>query len=428
MIQLGKRSECCGCTACASVCPRGAIVMKADGMGFMYPSVNPDLCIGCGKCEQVCGFANAPSLVSPMVDAVAMRHYDSAEVLTSRSGAAFVALSDVVLSRGGSVYGAAFDADFSVHHRRAVTAAERDAFKGSKYVQSRMEGTFGDVLADLRSGREVLFSGTSCQVAGLKAFIGDRKGADGRPLSSRLVLVDVLCHGAPAPAVWKAYLGYRSARAGSAVTSADFRDKKRWGWKAHRETVGFADGSFVSSRSFTDLFYKHIMLRPSCGECPFNSLQRVSDITLADFWGWEKTDPALNADDLGYSLLLISSDKGLRLLEECRFVVAMRPVDIDTCMQRPLRERVTFSPLSDAFERDFLKLVASPSGAVGSGAAASLGAACSAGADGSVAPAGAVGSGFASLLRRYGDLNFSSQLRYLRRWARQFLRRLLGRV
>lgn len=170
------KTDCCGCTACESVCPHGAIRMVPDTFGFLYPEVDDSLCVDCGLCEKVCAFHGdydrSLNRVKPL--AYAAKHKNPEEIAVSQSGAAFVALSDFILSQGGVVYGAGYTGHFRVVHKKAETRAERDEFRGSKYVQSDMNTVFGQVREDLNNGSLVLFSGTPCQTAGLNSFVGKR--------------------------------------------------------------------------------------------------------------------------------------------------------------------------------------------------------------------------------------------------------------
>lgn len=237
MIQITDPADCCGCTACASVCAHNAITMKPDVMGFLYPVVDKAKCVDCGLCEKVCSFNEHydTSLNLSKPDAYAARHTDMDEVETSRSGAAFIAISDWILKQGGVVYGAGYADHFRVVHKRAVTPEERDEFKGSKYVQSDMESVFWQVKQDLKNGMIVLFSGTPCQTSGLNAYVGKK-------LRENLYLVDIVCHGVPAPYVWRDYLAYLEKKQGAKICWVNFRDKQEFGWSAHRETFKFVNG------------------------------------------------------------------------------------------------------------------------------------------------------------------------------------------
>lgn len=237
MIQIKDSSECCGCTACASICPHDAISMQPDKMGFLYPVVNERKCMDCGLCEEVCAFhAHYDTHLNlPHPEAYAARHKDMCEVETSRSGAVFIAISDWILEQGGIVYGAGYTGHFRVVHKRATTKEERDEFKGSKYVQSDLGNIFRIVKQDLKDGRIVLFSGTPCQTAGLNAYIG-------RKLRENLYLVDIVCHGVPAPYLWRDFLVYLEKKQGDTICWVNFRDKQEFGWAAHRETFKYVNG------------------------------------------------------------------------------------------------------------------------------------------------------------------------------------------
>lgn len=237
MIRITNPADCCGCTACASICTHDAITMQPDTLGFLYPKVDETLCTNCGLCEKVCAFNNSydksHNLDKPIV--YAARHKNIHEVETSRSGAAFIALSDYIIERGGVIYGAGYTDHFRVVHKRATTKEERNEFKGSKYVQSDLSTVFRQIKKDLQDGLVVLFSGTPCQTAGLNSFIGKR-------LRKNLILVDIVCHGVPGPYLWRDYLSFLEKKYGSTICWVNFRDKQEYGWAAHRESFKFVNG------------------------------------------------------------------------------------------------------------------------------------------------------------------------------------------
>ncbi len=426
MIRISDRGLCCGCGACVAVCPRGALRLGRDAMGFEYPEVSPELCTDCGRCEKVCGFSAAveasertpdvaagkafeggaevfsgsggevcaevfsgsgaasPGGLHRPLRSLAARHKDLSEIMRSRSGAAFPALTEALLQRGGTVFGAELSPSCrSVEHRAAHSPADRDRFRGSKYIQSSTAQAFAQLRGELSEGREAIFSGTPCQCHALLLFLP-------AALRQNLTLIDFVCHGVASPAFWDRYLDYIGK--GKTVVKADFRDKGRFGWKAHRESFILSDGTLKTSRSFTDIYYKHLMMRPSCLRCPFCSTFRCSDITLADFWGWEKSDASLNPDDRGCSLLLVNSPKGMKLLDAASPLLDIKEVNLDDCLQRPLRERLVPGAECGAFERDF----------------------CS-------------GVAMRKLLRRYGDRNLRTALRRFYLYLRRHLRRMLKR-
>jgi coenzyme F420-reducing hydrogenase beta subunit len=357
MIQITNPADCCGCTACASICAHEAITMKPAALGFLYPEAEKDKCVDCGLCDQVCAFHDHydTSLNLPQPLAYAARHKDMAEVETSRSGAAFIAISDYILEQGGVVYGAGYADHFRVVHKRATTKEERNEFKGSKYVQSDMNTVFRQVKQDLRDGLKVLFSGTPCQTAGLHSYVGKR-------LREKLYLMDIICHGVPSPKLWEDYLEWQETKNHSIVTNVDFRNKVDFGWDDHRETLWFGKRK-RSFNIYTHLFYLDVFLRDSCFSCKFCNLQRPSDTSFGDFWKLRESHPELNKDNKGYSLLLVNSEKGGLLLEACSKDLQLTACDIKDCMQRnlfaPTPTRIGFEQVRLCYIQDgFTALVA----------------------------------------------------------------------
>ena len=350
MIQIKYKKDCCGCAACVAVCTRNAITMQPDALGFLYPVVDKDKCTECGLCDKVCAFNDnydkSLNLEQPI--AYGARHKDMDEVATSRSGAAFIAISDYILENGGVVYGAGYTDHFRVVHKRAATKEQRNEFKGSKYVQSDMTGVFRQVKEDLRNGLTVLFSGTPCQTAGIHSYVGAK-------LRANLFLVDIVCHGVPAPYIWRDYLIYLEKKYKSTICGVDFRDKNKFGWVAHRESFKFAENKDTDADTYTYTFYKHIMLRHSCGTCKYANLQRPSDITIADFWGWEKTDPKINADDKGLSLILCNTNKGQEIFDTIMEEMTYVKVELKNCMQPNLQYPTKPHPKRMTFEHDYEK-------------------------------------------------------------------------
>lgn len=363
MIQLIDKTQCCGCTACYSVCPYDAIRMVPDALGFMYPEIELAKCVNCGLCEKVCTFNDSynKSLNIPQIKAYALRHKNLDEVNTSRSGAAFICLSDWIIENGGVIYGAGYSEGFRVIHKRAETREQRDEFKGSKYVQSDLNKVFRMIKTDLEEGRLVMFSGTPCQTSGLSSYIGPHK-------RNRLYLVDIVCHGVPAPSIWKDYLSYIEKKYRAKIISVNFRDKTELGWTAHMESF-VLNSVKIYRQTFSNMFYKHIMFRPSCKVCHFANLVRPSDLTLADFWGWQNWNPSLNIDDKGISLVLCNTEKGKQLFHDISTMATIEEVDIFKCLQPNLQHPSRFSTEYLQFEKDYkrfgFKYVARKYGDVG---------------------------------------------------------------
>lgn len=352
MINILNPSQCCGCTACASICSHDAITMQPDALGFLYPVVDAQKCVNCGLCDKVCafndGYDKSLNLSQPI--AYGARHKDINEVATSRSGAAFIAISDYILEHGGVVYGVGYTDHFRVVHKRATTKEHRNEFKGSKYVQSDLTGVFRQVKQDLRDGLTVLFSGTPCQTAGLNSYVGSK-------WRNNLVLVDIVCHGVPGPYVWRDYIAYMEKIYGEKVSNVEFREKQLCGWSSHKEAFWFcgAKHRIVIRNSYTYLFLRHIILRHSCSDCKYTNLQRPSDITIADFWGWEKTHPTINADDKGLSLVLCNTKKGKQLFDAVKGCMTVIPAKLENCVQPNLQRPSEIHPLRMDFERDYAR-------------------------------------------------------------------------
>lgn len=265
----------------------------------------------------------------------------------SRSGGVFTALSDYVLNIGGVIYGCALDKNFMAVHKRATTKQERDEFRGSKYVQSVMGNTYLQVKEDLNNSLNVMFSGTPCQVDGLKRFL-----SVSNVNMTNLITVDLVCHGVPSPKVWGDYLKYRKEKMGSDIVHVDFRNKKDFGWKDHVETLTFNNGKIVSSRYYRDLFYSDYIIRRSCHECNYTSKKRVADITLADFWGIDSLDSSFN-DNKGVSLILINSDLGKNLFDKISDKLICEEFDSSKVNQTSLEHPHYYKAKKEEFWKDY---------------------------------------------------------------------------
>ena len=351
MIDVQDKSKCCGCTACCSACSHDAIRMEPDELGFLYPKADSGKCIECGLCERLCAFASNKEIPENIClpDCFAVRHKNINDVELSRSGAAFIAFSDVILRDGGAVYGAAFDSNLVVRHQRASTPHKRDLFRGSKYVQSALDDTFVSVKNDLIHGISVLFSGTACQIAGLKRFIP-------QTLQQKLFTVGIICHGVPSPYVFRDYLLFVEQKYGKKITSFNFRDNNINGWDDHVESMTFSDGESVSSIVFRNIFYRNNTLRESCYKCPYANTNRVEDITIGDFWGWEKAVPGFNQDNKGVSLVLVNNSKGRQLFELSKEDVVSISVPLENCLQRNLIRPTPRPADRDSLEKGYARL------------------------------------------------------------------------
>ncbi len=297
--------------ACVPVCPVNCIAVTVDEEGFEYPVRDAARCTDCGKCTAVCPVMNkpAPTPAEGFPAAYAAWSRDEHTRRESSSGGVFPELAKQFLREGGVVFGAAFRDDFhAVHHIRIDSPDALPQLQGSKYVQSSTVGVFPQVKELLGSGRKVFFSGTPCQVAGLRNFIGgDTQG---------LTTCDLVCHGVPSPGVFEKYMNEQEEKYGAKTTEYSFRHK-RTGWNFMEVHQEFSNERTYHSMDWADNFMhgflKNVLLRPVCYRCPFYTLPRIADITLADYWGVATKYPRYD-DDKGTSLVLTHSKKGNELL------------------------------------------------------------------------------------------------------------------
>lgn len=307
MLKLISKHDCCSCTACASICPKGCIAMTADSEGFYYPEINENLCINCGLCEKVCPLLHKPAQHT-ILNVYGAKNCDDGIRYTSSSGGMFTLFAEQVLNSGGVVFGAAFDGSLQVCHTGISTIQELEKLRGSKYVQSKMTGIFKKVRTLLNNGKKVLFSGTPCQIAGLKGFL--MKDYE------KLLTVDVVCHGVPSAKVYNKHLTEIASDTGESITKVNFRDKAN-GWK-QGETLFFTKthriGAPKRQETYMRLFLNNVSIRPSCGDCAFNNKRSLADVTIADYWGIDKQFPEFD-DDKGVTLVMINTEKGQQLFD-----------------------------------------------------------------------------------------------------------------
>ena len=302
-----EKKDCCGCGACAAACPRGCIQMRADEEGCLYPFIDGARCTGCGLCQKACPMGSQPSGGLP--EAYALINGDGAVRRDSTSGGVFTLLAEAVLETGGLVFGAAMQGDMTVRHVAAERPQELAALRGSKYVQSDTGDTYRQAKQYLTEGRTVLYTGTPCQISGLKGYLGKDY--------VNLICQDVICHGAPAPAVWQRYVAHREGKAGAKCSAVSFRCKEP-DWVDYSLRMTFENGAVYQATARQDpylrAFLRDLSLRPSCYHCSFKGESRPADLTLGDFWGVWGLEPQLH-DGKGTSLVLVHSEKGRRLLE-----------------------------------------------------------------------------------------------------------------
>lgn len=311
MIQIS--SACTGCHACVAICSQKCIDMEDSGEGFMFPVVHMESCIQCDRCKEVCPVLRMPDR-NQHTRVVALKSKDEAERENSTSGGVFPLLAKQLLNDGGIIYGAVYECDFSVRHVAVENSEYLPLLQGTKYVQSKIGRVFTEVEDKLKTGRSVLFSGTPCQCAGLRAFLG--KNYD------NLILVDLICHGVPSPKVWQTYIDYRAKQenSGKRPVRINMRAKVS-GWSRYSTEFDYGNGKITRIQNSQDPFIRafigNICLRSSCSECLEKGTERCTDLTLGDYWGIWSQHPEFN-DEKGTSVVFVHSAKGMDMLNRVK--------------------------------------------------------------------------------------------------------------
>lgn len=350
IILFEKKEECMGCTACSQICPTGAIEMRPDKEGFIYPEINEENCILCNKCIAVCPLTKEIDAEDFSQEYYAAYHKKEDILKDSSSGGVFTVLSDEVLSQQGVVYGVLYDEKFSVVHSRATSPEERNAMRGSKYTESRRNNLFLSVAKDLQNGLFILFSGTPCQCAGLKSYLKMSK-ID----KSNLLLCDFECHGVFSPLIYEEYKDFLESTFDGILTDFAFREKKK-GWRNSQLKVHI-DNNDVSEicddkYSVMNLYRGLTYARPSCFECHFTSYTRASDITMADFWNISETQPDFN-NQMGVSRVLVNTQKGKKLFAHIENQMELRKSNKEACWQPHLEYSAVRPNNRDNFWKEY---------------------------------------------------------------------------
>ncbi|MCI9229921.1 MAG: 4Fe-4S binding protein [Lachnospiraceae bacterium] len=305
-----EKKTCCGCGACADICPVGAIHMVMDEEGFRYPKVNEKKCTKCGKCASTCPMKGRKAEETEK-SYFGIRAKERGLRLASSSGGMFPLLADYVFRRQGVVYGAAYDGNMKVAHGEARDRQELDVLKRTKYVQSDLTGTYRRIRRRLEEGRWVLFCGTPCQAQALRLFLGRAY--------PKLIMADLVCYGAPSPGIWEAYVKSLERKRGGKMTAFSFRDK-RAGDNGH--TCAYVVDGREYARSlnadlFCRMYFTNHSIRPSCHACGYCTVDRDSDFTLGDFWGIEKVRPDMD-DGMGTSMVILHTGLAREIWEEVK--------------------------------------------------------------------------------------------------------------
>lgn len=359
-IEIVKKNECCGCGSCMQKCPKNAISMIEDKEGFLIPVINKELCVNCGICTKVC--PQLKEKIKPKEDypqAYAIYNKNAEELLKSSSGGMFSVIANYVLDNKGIVFGAAYNDDNEVNHIYVENKEDLQKLRNSKYVQSNINNTYKEVEKNLKENRLTLFTGTPCQVAGLKAYLMKEY--------ENLILVDIVCHGVPNQKVFKKYLEYLEGKFKSKIKTYNFRNKEQNGWGLYAK-IETEDGKIRYKNSAFDPYYNAFleckMYRESCYNCHYTSFYRNSDITLADYWGILSVHPEFYSEK-GVSLVLINNKKGKELLNRISEKIEYIETDLEKASQknmnlkrpsnRPKERNYIYNGINEKNSNQFIK-------------------------------------------------------------------------
>lgn len=310
MIKIIEKKDCCGCYACYNVCPQNCIEFKKDNEGFLYPVVDETKCVNCDLCTKVCPIENKKETINDLHLAFACNNCNLSVRLNSSSGGVFFSLAKYVIESDGVVYGASFDKNINLIVTRVENEHEISPLMGAKYVQAEVGKIYQSIKVDLISGKLVMFVGTSCQIAGLNNFLRGQT-------YENLIMVDFVCHGVPSPGVWQSFLKYREKKMRSKMVKAEFRNKSV-SWRQYCAVFSYQNGKqekiHRSDNPYQQSFLKNYILRPSCYDCKFKGTERISDMTIGDFWTIKQYVKELD-DKKGTSLVLIHSQKGMDIFD-----------------------------------------------------------------------------------------------------------------
>jgi len=349
MIQIIDKEKCCGCAACFNACPKNCITMRSDEEGFLYPFVDETICNDCGICEKVCPELHPVKESIVEQKAFLVQHKNGNIRKESTSGGAFTAISEYVIKQGGVVFGVAYDKNFHVIHKFVENTEDLRFFRNSKYVQSIVGDTFSQAKEFLKLGRLVCFSGTPCQIEGLKKYLNKEY--------VNLITVDIVCRAVPSPLVWDKYLSFQGVNSKN-TNNILFRDKKYFGYKYSVMSIynqnnkeKYHDG--IDTDVMLRAFFSNVCDRPSCYSCSFKKRYRISDFTLWDCFDVAKFSKKLD-DDKGTTRILTHTEKANQILEKISDKVIIERIDVELAIAgvREMIKSVPTNPKREVFFKD----------------------------------------------------------------------------
>lgn len=314
-LETKNKKLCNGCGICTLGCPSNAISMVADNEGFLYPVIDEEKCIHCNKCKNICSNFNNSKDYDKAYMAI---NNNKEELKNSSSGGIFYILAKYVIEKNGVVFGVEYDESMEARHNFHTTMEECKKFQGSKYVRSNLNNSFEKVEEFLKKDKYVLFTGTPCQCNALKVFL--KKDYD------KLIICDIICHANPSPKVFNKYINELEEKYNKKVINFYHRPKEN-GWHNATPIIEFADHSKINDKLYFDAFGHELINRPSCYNCMFTGLNRVSDFTIADLWGNDKICPKVEDNNTGISLLCINNKKAEDILKYIKEKMKLQQID-----------------------------------------------------------------------------------------------------
>lgn len=324
------KAECCGCSACYAVCPTYAIEMKKDSRGFLYPVIDEQKCIGCKSCTRICAYKKdlkCSEKSNNKHSIYAVKAKDKDVVKNSSSGGMFTVLSDWIISQNGAIVSALYNSfTHKVEFKIYEDTHTRNQARGSKYIQADSGDVFKKALDWIKfhPDKNLLFIGTGCQASGFAEYTLKNK------VRNRVIIVDLICHGAPSPGLWERYASDIEKKQGNQITRIAFKDKKN-GW-LKPSVYALIGEKEVSIEGYSTWFYGEYSIRESCFQCPYTKIERSSDITIGDYWGVNQKHPEFY-DFMGVSLAILQSEQGRKVFEEIRKKVDCIEVSEEECLQ-----------------------------------------------------------------------------------------------
>lgn len=356
-MEICNKADCTGCMACVSVCAHHAINIMQDEEGFDRPQIDDSKCVECGLCQKTCPINNHPVINEPNGIYSGWSSDDKVRI-SSSSGGAFTEIARPILEQGGVVFGCALDDNLQAVHTYVESIEELAAkLRGSKYVQSRIGNSYSQVKGFLKQGRKVLFSGTPCQIAGLKNYL--RRDYD------NLITVDLICHGVPSPMLFEDYKKFMQKHENMKLTKVSFRCKKS-SWIFYNMTLTGHVEKSSAEKTYYGTYYedpyirgflRDYFLRPSCHQCHFTSTKRCSDFTIADWWGYKKERHVdKNFRRKGVSLILANTEKAKALKSSLQMVLRERTIEEAKRTNCSLSKAFAMPIIRKEFWSDYVKL------------------------------------------------------------------------